>query len=191
VIRWVTHPMDAWLTDSERGPVLVWLVEDAGITADALCAISGQGRIYFPAMTITGISEDVSSSDQLRAVPVTSMLTAANGRFRRDILAMFAAHGDETAAALLEGAPKAEEAPARTRAPVMRFRMIPAGRKPDRFYESVATAYEYLVTEKGSRRPALELAERNDVPVTTVHRWITEARRRGLLGPGVKGRAGL
>ena len=30
----------------------------------------------------------------------------------------------------------------------------------------------------------MELAEINGVPPTTVHRWIKEARRRGLLGPG-------
>jgi hypothetical protein len=27
------------------------------------------------------------------------------------------------------------------------------------------------------------------VPVTTVHRWVKEARRRGLLGPGRRGGA--
>ena len=29
-------------------------------------------------------------------------------------------------------------------------------------------------------RPAVELATANDVPVSTVHAWIKEARRRGL-----------
>jgi len=28
------------------------------------------------------------------------------------------------------------------------------------------------------------------VPVTTAHRWVKEARRRGFLPPGQKGRRG-
>ncbi len=39
-------------------------------------------------------------------------------------------------------------------------------------------------------RPAVELAEVNGVPVTTAHRWVKEARRRGFLPPGRKGRRG-
>jgi hypothetical protein len=72
------------------------------------------------------------------------------------------------------------------RKPRMRLR-IPIGRKkPDDFYRQVAEAYSYLGGQ--SRRPAEELAARNAVPVTTVHRWVKEARRRGLLPPARHGR---
>jgi transposase len=43
----------------------------------------------------------------------------------------------------------------------------------------------------GRLAPAQTIAEANGVPVTTVHRWIREARRRGSLPPARgKGQAG-
>ncbi len=59
---------------------------------------------------------------------------------------------------------------------------------PDEFYESVARAYRSLAAL--SPRPVAELAEANDVPATTVQRWVKEARGRGLLPPGRRGKAG-
>jgi hypothetical protein len=60
--------------------------------------------------------------------------------------------------------------------------------RSDEFYENVAAVYQELA--RSSPRPASQIAEANDVPVTTVHRWIKEARRRGILGPGRPGKAG-
>lgn len=59
---------------------------------------------------------------------------------------------------------------------------IPTGRKrPDSFYREVADAYSELA---GSvRNPAAQLAEANDVPTSTVYRWLKEARARGILAP--------
>jgi DNA-directed RNA polymerase specialized sigma24 family protein len=57
-----------------------------------------------------------------------------------------------------------------------------AGKRPDAFYRAVADAYSWLAGH--GRRPAVELAAINGVPPTTVHRWVKEARRRGLFGPG-------
>src|SRR5512132_1118934 len=65
---------------------------------------------------------------------------------------------------------------------------IPPGTKPDWFYQRLAVIYSSLAQR--SNRPAVVLAERNEVPVTTVHRWVKEARRRGFLPPGQKGRRG-
>lgn len=56
------------------------------------------------------------------------------------------------------------------------------GKRPDEFYRAVAEAYSWLAGR--GRRPAPELAAINGVPPTTIHRWVKEARRRGLLGPG-------
>lgn len=58
---------------------------------------------------------------------------------------------------------------------------IPKGgrRKPDEFYHQVADVFAWLATT--SRSPAEDLAKINDVNVTTVHRWVREARARGLL----------
>jgi hypothetical protein len=60
--------------------------------------------------------------------------------------------------------------------------------RPDVFYRDVARAYIDLA--QTSPRPAAELAEAHDVPVTTAHRWIKESRRRGFLPPGRPGKAG-
>jgi hypothetical protein len=56
------------------------------------------------------------------------------------------------------------------------------------FYRDVARAY--LDLAQSSTRPATELATTHAVPVTTAHRWIKEARRRGFLPPGRPGKAG-
>jgi hypothetical protein len=66
------------------------------------------------------------------------------------------------------------------RAPRLKLR-IPEGhgKKPDEFYRQVADRITYLGTV--STRPANELAEANDVSVTTIHGWVKEARRRGLM----------
>jgi hypothetical protein len=82
---------------------------------------------------------------------------------------------------------RAEEMPAVVR-PRLRL-SVPEGpgRKPDRFYQRVAEAYGYLA--ETTHAPAAELAELNDVPLTTVHRWVKEARVRGFLAPGQRGRA--
>lgn len=60
--------------------------------------------------------------------------------------------------------------------------------RPDRFYEDIARSYQRL--SRSSRRPAADLAEQHGVPVTTAHRWIKEARRRGILPAGRPGKAG-
>ena len=44
-----------------------------------------------------------------------------------------------------------------------------------------AFADAYLAQATISNRPAQELAEANDVPTSTAHRWLKEARARGLL----------
>jgi hypothetical protein len=67
--------------------------------------------------------------------------------------------------------------------PRLRVR-VPSGtvRRPDSFYQQIAERFLYL--QAHSRRPAQELADANEVPVSTVHRWVKEARVRGLLPGG-------
>jgi hypothetical protein len=63
----------------------------------------------------------------------------------------------------------------------------PGGRrKPDEFYSEFTKVY--LEQASISDRPARDIAEANELPVTTVHRWLKEARNRGLLRlPASKG----
>lgn len=58
----------------------------------------------------------------------------------------------------------------------------------DAFYRSVAEVYRRAAALH--RGPAAVLAEANGVPVSSVHSWVKEARRRGFLPPGIRGRAG-
>lgn len=65
----------------------------------------------------------------------------------------------------------------------------PEGRAlPDDFLADVAHAYTVLARD--GQKPAPVIAAEADVPVTTVHRWIKEARRRGLLAPARRGATG-
>lgn len=63
----------------------------------------------------------------------------------------------------------------------------PDGTDPDAFYARVAEAYRSAAA--ASNKPAVTLAEENDVPVDTARGWIREARRRGFLERGRKGHA--
>jgi hypothetical protein len=65
----------------------------------------------------------------------------------------------------------------------------PPGRpRPDSFYQLVAS--DYLEAASVSSRPSVNLATGAGVPVSTVRGWVAEARRRGFLPPGQKGRRG-
>jgi hypothetical protein len=72
---------------------------------------------------------------------------------------------------------------------VTRLQVPTTNPKPARFYKQIASLYTRLSADANSR-PAVDLAEAAGVPVTTVHRWVREARRRGFLPPGQRGRRG-
>lgn len=63
----------------------------------------------------------------------------------------------------------------------------PDGRNPDRFYWLVARAHGEAVL--AGRRPAPSMAAEAGVPVRTATSWIREARRRGKLPPGHRGKS--
>jgi hypothetical protein len=67
------------------------------------------------------------------------------------------------------------------------FTLEGRGRSDD-FYAHVAAVYRHLVGQ--TKQPVQSIAEANNVPKTTAHRWIKEARNRGLLPPGRPGKAG-
>ncbi|MGH3927047.1 MAG: hypothetical protein ACRDTT_29970 [Pseudonocardiaceae bacterium] len=89
-----------------------------------------------------------------------------------------------TVAQLRKRSPKTEGDQAKRRARLTR----PDGQDPDNFYRLVAHVYRDHAA--ATRAPAKELAAEAGVPVTTAHRWIREARRRGFLPPARKGKAG-
>jgi hypothetical protein len=60
-----------------------------------------------------------------------------------------------------------------------------AAHKPDGFYLAVAAAWTSALAH-GHKNPASVLAEFNDVPLTTIHRWVRVARERRLLAPSTR-----
>ncbi len=64
---------------------------------------------------------------------------------------------------------------------------VPAERvHSDEFYLTVARTFARALQR--SKRPAVDIANASGVPRTTVHRWLKEARRRGVLAPARRGR---
>lgn len=65
---------------------------------------------------------------------------------------------------------------------------VPSGRSyPDEFYADVAAAYGFHAASGSSAAAAI--AAEADVPRSTVHRWLKEARARGLLAPSSRARS--
>ncbi|WP_217553070.1 hypothetical protein [Streptomyces sp. GbtcB6] len=64
----------------------------------------------------------------------------------------------------------------------------PEGRITDDFLQDVADAYRWFADR--DKAPAPSIAELSGAPVRTVHRWVYEARKRGILPPARTGRAG-
>lgn len=66
---------------------------------------------------------------------------------------------------------------------------VPAGRNyGDDFYRLVAQRYAALATM--TKSPVADIAKANNVPLSTVQRWIRETRRRGFLPPAQAGKRG-
>lgn len=61
-------------------------------------------------------------------------------------------------------------------------------RTPD-FYEVVALQHTRLIDD-GEPNPTARMAEISRVPLSTAQGWVARARRKGLLPPGRRGRAG-
>ncbi|HUZ52660.1 MAG TPA: hypothetical protein VMU94_09025 [Streptosporangiaceae bacterium] len=162
-----------------------------------------EGRVVVDAVYIHG--PEITATT-LQGIPVSYLLLAANlmsgvGAALFDIVTWlkYSALGppvhEEPAAgepslaelrAWAEGAP-GELSPLVERAgrdPLTR----PDGTDPDGFSARVAKAYrEYAMH---TRAPAVEIAREAAVPVATARSWIREARRRGHLPQGQRGKAG-
>ena len=67
-----------------------------------------------------------------------------------------------------------------------RIEVPPTRPYPETFYGQVAEVYRELLAM--GYQPTATIATASNVPTTTVTRWIREARQRGYLPPGRKGR---
>jgi hypothetical protein len=148
------------------------------------------------------------TADSLRLIPVGQLEALANAPGRIDELVAAIHDRNAMSKEARDALDEQERGEANTRAtwgtspeaqaahrqmeklatPRLRLR-IPEGQpKPDDFYRRVALAYSYLAGT--TSRPARELADKNDVPASTVHGWVKEARRRKLLAPGERAARG-
>lgn len=144
------------------------------------------------------VTVELKADDRGRLIPV-KVTVAADGGVRADVLRTVPLQAIEAAAnsgigEILLAANTAEQSsepvPVWSRRPALNLR-APAGRgrKSDEFYKRVAAAYSWLSANQSRPGPANVLAKRNDVPISTVHRWVKTARARGFLAPGQRGRA--
>jgi hypothetical protein len=144
-----------------------------------------EGDRWRPVEVSVGCSEGYVHSEVIRTLPLRALEARANRGLARWVLEATQAVNGATVAGPTTHLDLSDD-----HDPKPRLRLsIPPGRgkKPDSFYEKVADAFTWLA--KHSHAPAAELAERNGVPVTTVHRWVKEARARKILGSGERGRA--
>ena len=153
-------------------------------------------------LVLTGLRLDASpTAELLRAVPVGRIEAAANAqltvvdevvvpvRFDRGRGARPSGNGQRSQ----DGQPSLDgRAGWETTDPEgARERSVDGGRRrgrPDEFYRSIARTYRE--SAQTSPRPVWDLADTHGVPLTTAHRWVKEARRRGFLPPGQPGKAG-
>lgn len=147
---------------------------------DVIVRLGPDDRGRWRPVEVTIRNPDGVPAEAVRSLPLPQLEASANSAMVAWVLQANAALRDQ--GEKVPG-PELVEHPR----PPLKLR-VPSGRgkKPDAFYERVAKAYQWLAAHGG--KPASVLAEQNNVPVTTVHRWVKEARARGLLPPGQKGR---
>ena len=123
------------------------------------------------------------ASSLLREIPILRIEAAVNqSAHRSHLLAHVLADAGNAVAIAHPGGSRYRLPPSQppSLAPLSPRIDDPGGyRKPDAFYRDVADRYLYQAAI--SSRPAHALAEANTIPVATVHRWIREAKARGIL----------
>jgi hypothetical protein len=143
------------------------------------------GRLEVAELYLTGAPITATA---LRDLPLTDLQAWANSPKMRDtIVRQLDDPGPDLAGAAADFATYRYDHPELRR---LRRAGLPvptgaSGKHPDSFYRRVAKVYAGLAEQ--TSRPAVEIAEANNLPVSTVHRWIKEARRRGFLAPGQRG----
>lgn len=170
------------------------LSENRNAETTSLMRISETGD--GPAMTaVVILAEDITSTTlkkmRIGSVPLRDFGGAEENPFGWLVASGAQPQGlqDLTAAidaAMAAAAPRTHRARARRapRPPLTR----PDRNDPDGHAEAVAASYAEHAS--AGRHPGLAIAEEAGVPVATARGWIREARRRGKLPKGRRGRAG-
>lgn len=153
----------------EDGAWYIWVDHDNDPSTPPIKVRLGQaddGRLHVEAVVVEGAEGAPVSAGMLRAVPLGRIEAHANALLHPDV-------GEHR---IGEGVipPHLFDLGARSR--------------PAEFYAEVAAIYAGLVAH--THQPVAVIASANNVPRTTAHRWVKEARNRGMLPPGRPGKAG-
>ena len=158
------------------------------------------GRVVVDAVYIHG--PEITATT-LQAVPISHLalvVSLAPGAALFDLLALFKFSYDYPVTEESESSGEPSLADLRIRAEdappelvlikrIERNRLTrPDGTDPDGFSEKIADAYREYAMQ--TRAPSVEIAAEAGVPVATARGWVREARRRGKLPQGRKGKAG-
>jgi hypothetical protein len=136
------------------------------------------GRLRVADVEIHGGALDVST---WRSFPLARIETRANEARTRQLL-------DHYADMHMRSREVLEDVPASAEKMTLVVKRPPRPPYPDSVYLTLANNYRWCVLV--GLPPAQSIADANGVPVRTVYGWFREARRRGILEPGRKGRAG-
>lgn len=153
-------------------------------------AVSGGGRLVLSGLRIDG----ALSAGLLRAIPLGKIEATANAQFAGDSDLGFEQAVATSPRPRPMSPPAAGTAGWDTVGPTAAvLRAEPAAHRrtrgrPDTFYQEIAGVY--LAYSQRSTGPARDIAGQRGVPVSTAHRWVKEARRRGFLPPGHPGKTG-
>lgn len=159
------------------GPGSTWVITDVYVHAPEITATMLQN---IPVSKLDLLMNLIGNFD------ADTIGEAANESWKQSVLAN---PDNEPSLAELRG--RAADAPASLPEPAVAERprlTRPDGTDPDSFYALVAAAYREYAPQ--TRAPALKIAEEAGVPVGTVRGWIREARRRGKLPAGTRGKVG-
>jgi hypothetical protein len=149
-----------------------------GLVADLRVGIDGN-RLRVRELYL---GTDRITTDTLRAIPIGRIESWCNGAdMRKSIEARLEIPVPDLRALSDEfGTVHVDQTKHRRRA--LRIRVPSTSDYGDDFYKRIADVY--TVASIWGSRPAADIAEANDVPVSTVHRWVKEARARKFLSAG-------
>jgi hypothetical protein len=159
--------VEAWANGPGRGQVVAGIEIRSAFDDAKLAEIDGQERASADQRARWGTSPEALAHEEARAAEVAAL--GATEQLAAGYVAIGVGY---------DGKPVL----LRSRVRNLQLRVPDGQPKPDTFYREVARLYGEVAVN--SARPAAVIAEANSVPVSTVHGWTKEARRRGLLAPG-------
>ena len=172
---------------SEGGWVLFRL--DSGLSGALRFVRDDRSRLR-PSQLVTDHRDGGLGGSDLREFPLGQLEAVANGELRDELLRLM----DRPVVPVWRrhNGRYRDELPAiahsETWEPNLTLAVPRTRPYPEDFWGDVAIVYQRAAAS--SSRPAVAIAEANEVPVRQVHRWVAEARDRGHLPPATRGRAG-